>query len=50
MGQIQITIAIVLTGLFAIALIGFGLNFALDNNTATLFRFLSHPQLKNSAA
>lgn len=32
MGQIGLTISLVLTGLFAIAIIGFGLGFASDNN------------------
>ena len=34
MGQIQWTISLVLIGLFSIAIIGFALNFALDNNAA----------------
>lgn len=32
-GQIQLTISLVLIGLFTIAIIGFGINFANDNNT-----------------
>ncbi len=32
MAQLQLTIALVLTGLFAIAIIGFAINFAIDND------------------
>jgi len=34
MGQIQITISLVLIALFSIALVGFAVNFASDNDTA----------------
>lgn len=34
MGQIQYTIALVMIGLFTVAVIGFGINFASDNNAA----------------
>jgi hypothetical protein len=34
MGQIQLTIALVMIGLFSVALIGFGVNFAADNDAA----------------
>lgn len=34
MGQIQLTVSLVMIGLFTIAIIGFGLNFANDNNAA----------------
>lgn len=33
MGQIQLTISLVLIGLFTVAVIGFAINFATDNNT-----------------
>jgi hypothetical protein len=32
MAQLQLTIALVLTGLFAVAIIGFAINFAIDND------------------
>ena len=32
MGQIQLTISLIMIGLFSIAIIGFGLQFAVDNN------------------
>ena len=33
MGQIQFTISLILIGLFAIAIIGFAINFAIDNDS-----------------
>lgn len=34
MGQIQITISLVMIGLFTVAIMGFAINFAIDNNAA----------------
>ena len=34
MGQIQLTVALVMIGLFSLAIIGFATNFALDNDAA----------------
>ena len=43
MGQISLTISLVLTGLFAIAIIGFGIGFAADNDVA--FSIADNPEL-----
>jgi len=34
MGQIQLTISLIMIGLFTVALLGFAINFAVDNNSA----------------
>lgn len=43
MGQISLTISLVMIGLFSIAIIGFGIGFASDNNAA--FSIADDPEL-----